>query len=171
MTGGAADPTNPTGAFLHRLDAVEQRLQQHAQRDASGIGDRRTDPDPPTGETWEWGQVWAHLAEFLPYWLVQAREVIARYGGEPVRFGRTKAHRGRVDAIERDRNARVAELWERTRHGIGEVRLFLRELPDGAWLTRGVHSTLGVMPLQAIVDEFMVGHLEQHADQLDGLSA
>lgn len=156
--------------LLQRLDAAEQRLAAHAQRDAGSIGDRRTDPDPPTGETWEWGQVWAHLAEFLPYWLDQARQVITAYAGEPVPFGRTKSDPGRVAAIARDRNAQVQELWVRTRDGIGETRTFLRELRPGAWAVRGAHRTLGVMPLSAIVDEFMVGHLEQHAAQLDGLA-
>ncbi len=169
--GAAAKPDKPTEEFLRRVDAVEQRLQQHAQRDASTVGDRRTDPDPPTGETWEWGQVWAHLAEFLPYWLDQARAVIASYRGEPVPFGRTKSDAGRVEAIARDRNAEVAVLWDRTRDGVGELRVFLRELPDGAWSVRGRHSTLGEMHLAGIVEEFMVGHLEQHADQLDGLAA
>jgi hypothetical protein len=156
--------------FLRRLDAVELRLEQHAQRDARRIGDRNTDPDPPTGETWEWGQVWAHLAEFLPYWLAQARDVIDGDSGEPVPFGRTKSDPERVAAIARDRNREVQELWARTRDGIAATRTFLRDLPGGAWAVRGVHPTLGVMPLAAVVDEFMVGHLEQHAAQLDGLA-
>ncbi|HZS13383.1 MAG TPA: hypothetical protein VFC09_02185 [Candidatus Dormibacteraeota bacterium] len=159
----------PAPDFLQRLDAVERRLAEHAQRDAGSAGGRRTDPDPPTGETWEWGQVWAHLAEFLPYWLAQAREVIAAYHGEPVPFGRTKADAGRISAIERDRNQAVRSLWQRTRDGIGATRAFLRDVPDAGWAARGLHSTLGVMPLPRIVDEFMVGHLEQHAAQLDGL--
>jgi alpha-L-fucosidase len=161
------DAPRPRDQFLQRLDAVEQRLQQHAQ---TGAADGLTDPDPPTGERWEWGQVWAHLAEFLPYWLAQAQELIGAYQGEPVPFGRTKSDPDRVAAIARDRNQKVARLWERARDGIGETRTFLRQLPDGAWAVRGLHSTLGVMQLAAIVDEFMVGHLEQHADQLDGLA-
>jgi hypothetical protein len=157
--------------FLQRLDAVERRLATHAQRDATIAQGRHTDPDPPTGETWQWGQVWAHLAEFLPYWLAEARQVIDRYRGEPVAFGRVKSDPERVAAIARDRNAEVQALWTRTEDGIAAVRAFLRGLPDGAWLATGVHQTLGVMSLAHIVDEFMVGHLEQHAAQLDGLAA
>jgi hypothetical protein len=164
-----SDAPGPGEEFLARLDAVEQRLAQHAQSNANTMGGRRTGADPATGEQWEWGQVWAHLAEFLPYWLEQARAVISSYDGEPVAFGRVKSDPGRVAAIERDRGVDVQELWARTGDGIGEVRVFLRELPQGAWAARGVHSTLGVMPLAAIVDEFMVGHLEQHAAQLDHL--
>jgi hypothetical protein len=157
--------------FLQRLDAVERRLAAHAQRDTTVAEGRHTDPDPPTGETWEWGQVWAHLGEFLPYWLVQATDVVSRYSGEPVPFGRVKSDPERVAAIARDRNGQVRALWRRTDDGIAAVRVFLAELNDDAWTARGVHQTLGVMSLAQIVDEFMVGHLEQHAAQLDGLSS
>jgi hypothetical protein len=157
--------------FLARLDAVEQRLAQHAAHDAAAHADRRTDADPGTGEQWEWGQVWAHLAEFIPYWVDQARLVIDSYDGEPVPFGRVKSNPERVAAIERDRRTSVESLWQRTRTDVGDLRAFLRELPDAAWAARGQHQTLGVMPLPHIVDEFMVGHLEQHAAQLDGLTA
>lgn len=157
-------------SLLQRLDDVERRLDALAATSLATVRDRHTDPDPPTGETWEWGQVWAHLAEFIPYWLDQARDVIARYHGEPVPFGRTKADAGRVAAIERDRDADVAALAARLDDHIAEARIFLRELPDGAWAARGRHPTLGVMDLDHIVDEFIVGHLEQHAAQLDGLS-
>jgi hypothetical protein len=33
-----------------------------------------------------------------------------------------------------------------------------------------VHQTLGVVNMPHLVDEFLVGHLEQHAAQLDGLA-
>src|SRR5438552_1680541 len=59
--------TNPTPAahFLTRLDAVELRLDAHARSEPpTGL----TDPDPPTGEQWDAGQVWSHLAEILYYW-------------------------------------------------------------------------------------------------------
>jgi hypothetical protein len=157
--------------FLQRLGAVESRLRRHAATSAETLRDRRTDADPGTGERWEWGQVWAHLAEFIPYWLEQARHVVAEYRGEPVPFGRVKSNPERVAAVERDRATAVDTLWRRLQEQIGELRTHLGELPDGGWAVRGVHQTLGVMGMEQIVDEFLVGHLEQHADQLDGLSA
>lgn len=156
-------------SLLQRLDAVEQRFDALARTPGDAVAGRRTDADPPTGETWEWGQVWAHLAEFIPYWLDQARDVITRYRGEPVPFGRTKSDAGRIAAIERDRGIEIAALSARLHDHIGEARAFLRELPDGAWSVRGQHATLGVMDLTHLLDEFVVGHLEQHAAQLDGL--
>jgi len=158
-----------SAAMLQRLDAVEQRLGALAATPLDRERGHLTAPDKPSGEQWEWGQVWAHLAEFVPYWVEQSRQVIAQYGGEPVPFGRTKADAGRVAAIERDRAVETGELWSRLQAQLGDLRVFLGDLPDGAWAARGLHSTLGVMSLERMVDEFMVGHLEQHADQLDGL--
>jgi hypothetical protein len=155
--------------FLPRLDAVEARLAQHAAATAVHTG-MLTDADPGTGEQWEWGQVWAHLGEFIPYWIAQARTVIGEYRGEPVHFGRVKSNPERIAAIERDRRAAVAQLWSRLHTHIAQLRTFLHDLPDSAWSARGLHQTLGVMDIPHIVDEFLVGHLEQHAAQLDGLA-
>ena len=77
----------------------------------------------------------------------------------------------RVDAIERDRNRPNSELWSRLQRQLGELRKFLEELPAEAWTKQGEHPTLGAMDLPRIVDAFLVGHLEDHAIQLDGLAA
>jgi hypothetical protein len=155
-------------AFVTRLEYVAMRLQRHAAAPTpSGL----TDPDEPSGEQWDWGQVWAHLGEFIPYWISQMRLIIEARGPGPVPFGRTKTDPGRVDAIERDRNRPNAELWSRLQRQLGELRKFLEELPAEAWTKQGEHPTLGTMDLPRIVDAFLVGHLEDHATQLDGLAA
>src|SRR5919198_752694 len=72
---------------------------------------RLTSPDPPTGERWEWGQVWAHLSEFCPYWMGQVRLVLESPQSEdPMPFGRVKSDPARVAAIEADRGRPPAEL-------------------------------------------------------------
>ena len=153
-------------AFLARLDEVEGRLRRHA---SSAPAPGLTDPDPPTGEQWDAGQVWAHLGEFLPYWAAQVRVVVDPSGEEPVPFGRTKTDPGRVAAIERDRRLPAEELMGRITGQIEEVRALIAELPTEAWGRRGLHPTLGVMDLPGIFEEFLVGHLESHAEQLDAL--
>lgn len=159
---------DPLEAFLIRLEDVAMRLEHHATAPpAPGL----TDPDPPTGERWEWGQVWAHLAEFVPYWTSQMQLVIEAPGPGPAPFGRTKSDPGRVDAIERDRRRATPELWSRLQGQLGRFRVYLQELPAEAWSKRGRHPTLGTMGLREIVDDFLVGHLESHIAQLDGLTA
>jgi len=158
----------PLDAFLRRLDRVSMRLQRHGGAPpATGL----TAPDQPSGERWEWGQVWAHLAEFVPYWISQMRLILEAPGTEPVLFGRTKADPERIAAIERDRHRPPPEMWLRLHGQLGGFRAFLEDIPAEAWSKRGHHPTAGTMDIRRIVDDFVVGHLEAHADQLDGLVA
>ena len=156
-------------AALARLAAVERRLAEHAARPLpSGL----TDPDPGASERWEAGQVWAHLAEFPGYWLDQIRRILAdRAAGEtgPIPFGRQKTDASRTDPIERERRTAPADLLRRVAAQLAELSAELTALPDEAWSAVGMHRTLGEMSLQAILDRFVLAHLEEHADQLDGL--
>ena len=154
--------------WVGRLDAVGMRLAGLAEADVPPGA--LTDPDPPTGERWEAGQVWAHVAEFIPYWLGEATRLIEHgHGGPAPGFGRTKSDPARIAAIERDRSRDRRLLWERIAAEIASLRSFLAGLDESAWASRGAHPTLGEMDLDRFVDEFLVGHLEQHAGQLDAL--
>lgn len=158
----------PTDELLARLDDVQRRLEEHAAAPpAPGL----TEPDPPTGERWDWGQVWAHLAEFVPYWCGEVRLIVQAEGMDPVPAGRTKSDPVRVAAIEADRHRPPVELMARLARHLEELRMLIRDLGTADWGRRGFHSTLGVMGLPKIFEEFLVGHLEGHADQLDGLRA
>ena len=157
------------GDFISRLDRVQDRLAAHA---ASPPAPGLTEPDHPSGERWEWGQVWAHIAEFVPYWMGQTRLILKRPASEdPVPFGRTKTDPDRIAAIEADRRRPPAELMARLTQQLDELRVFTLGLSEGDWERRGRHSTLGAMDVPRIFEEFLVRHLEAHADQLDGLAA
>lgn len=155
-------------SVLNRLADVEARLVAHA---AAPLSSGLTDPDPGASERWEAGQVWAHLAEFVPYWHAQIQKVLAQPPGEPVPFGRTKGSPERIAAIERDRRTAPQELLGRVRAGIADLRATLDALPAESWSSRGLHPTVGEMPLPRILEWFEIGHLEEHADQLDGLAS
>ena len=152
---------------LARLSAVERRLVEHADAPVpSGL----TEPDPGGEERWEAGQVWAHLAEFPGYWLAQAQRVIALPTNEPVPFGRVKTDAGRLEAIERDRHTDPGALLQRVRSSLAEVTDVAHSLPSEAWTRRGMHPVRGEMTVQQIFETFIANHLEEHADQLDGLT-
>ncbi len=159
-----------TDGYLARLDAVEARLAAAAAM-APPPG-ALTDADPDSGERWDRGQVWAHLSEFIPYWIVQAGPVLGRQSPEAqVPFGRTKGDPERIGAIERDRREPVSVLWADTRADIASLRTFLGNIEPDQWEIRGLHPTLGEMTVDELVEMFLVGHLEQHADQLEGMGS
>jgi hypothetical protein len=158
----------PADELTLRLQCVVVRLEELAGAPpAPGL----TEPDQPSGEQWEWGQVWAHLAEFIPYWLGQIAIVVAADGSDPVPFGRIRTDPERIAAIERDRDRPASETWARMLGQLADLWNLIDHLPDEAWAKCGLHPTLGVMDMPRIFDEFLVGHLEQHSAQLDGLAA
>ncbi len=153
--------------FAARLDAVEGRLRALVELEPAPTA--LTEPDQPSGERREWGQVWAHLAEFVPYWNGQIQAALAADPAQPPSFGRVKTDEGRVAAIEADRHRAAAELWARLGAQLVDLRSLLAGLTDADWDRRVRHATLGVLDMPMVVEEFLVGHLESHAAQLDGL--
>jgi hypothetical protein len=77
----------------------------------------------------------------------------------------------RIAAIERDRRTAPASLHARTQRGMEDLRGWLPSLDEGAWAARGVNPRMRELTIEQIVDDVLVGHLEEHADQLDGLRA
>ena len=127
--------------------------------------DARTSADPETGEQWDRGQVLAHVAEILPYWCEQVELVVERGGGVP--FGRVKTDAGRIAAIERDRGLDTLELLRRMDQGVQGALALLSRLDEQALQRTGTHERIGEMTAAAIIDRFLVDHLEEHAEQLE----
>jgi hypothetical protein len=147
---------------------LHSRLRAAAGRIRANLGawplQAHTEADPGTGERWDAGQVLAHVAEMLPYWVDEAKKVAA--GPEGVPFGRVKTDPARIAAIERERRADLLHLLTRMDQGVAAALALVDRL-DAAELARtGTHQTLGRMTVARIVDEFLVRHLEEHADQL-----
>ena len=152
--------------FVARLDALERRLDEHA---AGEIPSGLTEPDPGGTDRWQAGQVWAHMAEFVPYWHREVEAVIAAYDGDAVPFGRTKEDPGRLAGIEMGRHEQVRELRGRVHDAIEELKRYLSALTTAEWNAVGRHPTRGEMDVESIVGTFIVDHLEEHAEQLDML--
>jgi len=154
----------PALAWLDRLDVVEQRLVRAASLDLAGL----TAPDLATGERWDPGQVWAHLAEFGPYWLGQLDGLLDE-GRPTTSFGRVKSDPARVAAIATGRTRPPGEHLGAVRRAIDQLRARLCELAPEDWDLVARHAALGELEVAAQLQHFHVGHYEEHADQLDGL--
>ncbi len=154
--------------LVPRLDAIDARLDEHARR-APPAG--WTDPDPDDEERWQAPHVWAHMAEFVTYWREQMESVVAEYDGDPVPFGRVKTDAGRIAAIELGRREPIPLLADRVRNGLAEVRRYVRGLTVAELSAIGRHPRKGDMDIEAIAEDFIARHLEEHLDQLDRLAA
>jgi len=167
--------TAPSGGLAERVLAelaelarALNRLQAHADAPVpSGL----TEPDQPSGEQWDAGQVWAHLAEFGSYWLPQLRLIVDAASDEAVPFGRIKTDPHRIAEIADNRHLPVENQMAIVRADIGRYAHYLASLATDDWTRVGAHSTLGDMDLWAFLDHFVTGHYHEHADQLDGLVA
>jgi hypothetical protein len=151
-----------TSEFTERLRAAAARIRADAPEFRP---DQLTAPDAASGERWDRGQVLAHVAEMLPYWIAQVEMVLAA-GGSGAPFGRVKSDPDRIAAIEEDRAIDVEELLDRIDDGVDEAALSMRRLTPADLACTGRHSTRGVMTVSQILEEFVVAHLEEHADQL-----
>ncbi|HUR48476.1 MAG TPA: histidinol-phosphate transaminase [Acidimicrobiales bacterium] len=161
-TGAAAAEVNQ---WLRRLNSAEARLVEHG----ATLHDGLTEPDPGGDEKWESAQVWGHLGEFGAYWLVELDRVL---DGEPDQpFGRTKADEARRTAIAAGSSRSVEEHLDSARRAIDRLRSRLTELTTDDWAKAGTHSTLGRMTIADQLQHFLVGHYEEHLDQLDGLAS
>jgi hypothetical protein len=153
--------------LLARMAVAEGRLAAFADQPPPGL----TDADPKTGERWDAGQAWAHVAEFVPYWQREIHRVAAGIGRDPVPFGRTSDDPGRADAIEVGRHEPPIEQMARLAGALMILRTYLAGLSEAEWGARGLYVRGNEMTVAEIVDRFIVSHLEEHADQLEKLAA
>jgi len=152
--------------LLARMAVAEGRLAAFAEHPPPGL----TDADPATGERWDAGQAWAHVAEFVPYWQGEIERVLAGRGGEAVPFGRTSDDPGRASAIQAGRNEPPTEQMARLAGALMLLRTYLVRLSEAQWGARGLYIRGNEMTVAEILDRFVVSHLEEHADQLEKLA-
>jgi hypothetical protein len=150
--------------WLGQVDAAEERLRAQAELTGGETG-----PDPSTGEVWERGQVWGHLAEFIAFWVEQAGDVIDEYTGTPVAYGRLKDDPGRIAGVDSGLTVAIGTLWEEVRSDLVALRQFLQALPGGWEQAVGRHPKLGEVRVEQIIESTLISHLEEHAAQLEGI--
>jgi hypothetical protein len=153
-------------AIVERCDAADRRLVAHGDTVHAGL----TDPDPGGSERWDADQVWAHLAEIGDYWRAELDRVVVAGRTDPVPFGRVKTDPARIAAVEAGRHRPVAANVDDARRALSALRAYVAGLSEADWTRVGRHQTLGDMTIERQLEEFHIGHVEQHLDQLDGLA-
>ena len=159
--------TNPLDGLITRMDVAEARL---AGLSRMPFPEGQTDPDPGAEETWGAAHVWAHVAEFVGYWPVQVRAILAAPPDTSPPFGRLKTDTSRTDPIERDRALSREQLWTKVHDGIEAARAEVATLTPADLERTAEHPVRGIVTVGFVVESFVVKHLEEHADQLDKLA-
>ena len=121
-----------------------------------------------------WGprEVLAHVAEMLQFWLGELERVVdGAPGGQVAQFGRVATDAVRIGLIERDRTLPLRVLFSRIDRGLAEWTDRLDDLTIDERARVGRHPTLGEFPSTAILDRFVLGHAEEHVDQLEAILA
>ena len=126
--------------------------------------------DPKTGESWHRGNVLGHVAEMLPFWTAQL-ELASKGAGE---VGRDESgYEMRREGVHRGDAANEAELRLEVDTGITGVLALLDGLPAED-LEREVlfHGRDGDRRarIHELIDFLVVGHFEEHVDQVAALS-
>jgi hypothetical protein len=120
-----------------------------------------------------WGppEVLAHVSEMLGYWLAEIEAILAAPPGEVPPFGRVATDANRLARIGDDRRLRLNELFDRVAGSASTAGRRLAKLTPAEARRSGVHARLGEMTVPAIVERFLVGHLDEHVRQLDEVVA
>lgn len=116
----------------------------------------------------DWGprELLAHVNEMLPYWTRQLRNVLAGEKTEAAAFGRTADDPDRLGRIAEDRHRPAGELLDGIDAGLVTALGFVTELTDADLARVGLHPTRGELTVGDSLERLVVGHLEDHVDQL-----
>jgi len=156
------EPTDLTGRLAQASVAFE------AFRPAVEAGDPwQLSPAYGTEPESDWGpkELLAHTAEMLGYWPAEIDRIL-NGGPDPVPFGRVSTDPERIGRIGRDRQLPTAELFDRVAAGARRLETRIGSLSPHDAARLGLHPRLGEMTVGGIVERFLVGHLEEHVEQL-----
>ena len=162
-----ADSSSRLAASRKAFEALRPRVEARAPWPLA----ERFDAAPEAA----WGprEALAHVAEMLPYWLGEYERLVeaGRGPGDGQPFGRLATDTLRLGVLERDRTLPLRELFDRIDSSIArwERRAAQAAERPADDVAAGLHPRLGEMTAGEVRDRFVVGHLEEHVEQLEAL--
>lgn len=155
------------------LEELRERARRAGQRlreiPATGRGEYGA-PDPETGERWNRGNVLGHVAEMLAFWTDQSR---AALGGQTVVGRGEPGYARRQEGIERGEVVEESELRASIEGSLRDLDHLLEEMPPEGLATQLVYRRKDgdrELTLGDFIDQFLVGHFEEHLAQLESLT-
>ena len=128
--------------------------------------DREPPVDSHTGESWDRLNILGHMSEFPTFWSAELEAAME----SGVEFGRRPGSTNRQDAVDGGTAAGEAALKRQVARGIENVLALLVELQP-ADLDRTVTMRgRGQVTVRWALETLLVGHLEEHCNQLYALT-
>lgn len=162
--GGSVHPLDPLllrlGVAEARLGSVRPVIEQRAPWPAAAGGTDSSEAE------WGPGEVLSHVSEMLQFWLGEMERVIDGQDG-PTAFGRLSTDQARALTIARDATLPPRELFERIGSTLERYRRRLVTLSEADLGRTGRHPVRGDFAVPGLIERFVVGHLEEHAEQLE----
>jgi hypothetical protein len=164
--------TTRTTAELDRLADVRAAYANLAPRVVAGEPWPLAD-DFGTGPEASWGprEVLAHVVEMLPFWLGELERVVDGPPPGPTPFGRVADDKVRIGLIGRERTLPLRVLFARIDAGMADWSQRLSVLTSDERSLVGLHPRLGDVTVDRFLEQFVLGHAEDHAAQLETILA
>jgi hypothetical protein len=154
---------------MGEIEGLQRRVQaarrEYAALPREGWGEPGP-PDDQTGERWDRGNVLGHVAEMLPFWTVQVREVLdggGRMGRDQVGIAQRRM------GIDSGREVGEDSLLHRVDEGMAGLVALLAGMQDADLdrpLRFGSAGAERDVDLRYAVEHMLIGHLEEHLVQL-----
>lgn len=113
---------------------------------------------------WSGMQILGHLVEMVPFWLAQAESLI--FAPEPPLFGRTLESPERLAGPEQGASGDLEQLLSQWNANVGKASLRIRNMTAQERDKKGIHIRRGEMTAGDIIESFIVGHAEEHLEQI-----
>ncbi len=128
--------------------------------------DREPPADPKTGERWDRLNILGHMSEFPTFWSAELAAAIE----SGVEFGRRPGSTNRQDAVAGGAKSGEAALKRQVARGIEDILALLVKLQP-ADLDRSINMRgRGEVTVRWALENLLVGHLEEHCNQLYALT-
>lgn len=153
--------TDSRGAvFAARLESATDTLLAEVSALSAGLIAWKPAPD-----VWSVMEILCHVAEFVPYWTEQTRQVAAH---PDEAWGRTHTDAARLAAVARADSRTVEEVTNEIRATVQNSADTLRAMTDTSFETEAMsrNPRWGLKPAAFIVEHLLVEHVEKHIGQV-----
>lgn len=119
----------------------------------------------PGDDVWSVMEILCHVAEFVPFWTGQTRQIVEQ-PDEP--WGRTHTDAARLAAVQQAASRTLSEVAEAIRDGVQNSAAVLRGLSEADLAIEATsrNPRWARQPASFVVEHLLIEHVEKHRSQI-----